>query len=69
MTLPRVPPLCRAAQLKQSVDIQLDRSFHEEQWTIAANLARQRHKSTKDDYYKVGACALPLFGRLIFPSI
>ncbi|KAI0523907.1 N-acetyltransferase B complex non catalytic subunit-domain-containing protein [Xylaria bambusicola] len=52
MTPPRILPLCRAAQLKHSVDIQLDRSFHEEQWTIAATLARQRHKATKDDYYK-----------------
>ncbi|KAI1357651.1 N-acetyltransferase B complex non catalytic subunit-domain-containing protein [Xylaria arbuscula] len=52
MTPPRVLPLCRAAQLKHSVDVQLDRAFHEEQWTTAANLARQRHKSTKDDYYK-----------------
>ncbi|KAJ8111970.1 hypothetical protein ONZ43_g5500 [Nemania bipapillata] len=32
--------------------MQLDHAFHEQQWSIAANLARQRHKSTKDEYYK-----------------
>ncbi|KAI0429216.1 N-acetyltransferase B complex non catalytic subunit-domain-containing protein [Xylaria sp. FL1042] len=48
----RVPPLARMVQLKHSVDVQLDRSFHEQQWSIVANLARQRYKATKDDYYK-----------------
>ncbi|KAI0817885.1 N-acetyltransferase B complex non catalytic subunit-domain-containing protein [Xylaria sp. FL0064] len=52
MTPPRVPPLPRMVQLKHSVDVQLDRSFHEQQWTIVANLARQRYKATKDEYYK-----------------
>ncbi|KAI1119985.1 N-acetyltransferase B complex non catalytic subunit-domain-containing protein [Nemania abortiva] len=52
MTPPRIPPMPRAVQLKHSVDLQLDHAFHEEQWTTAANLARQRHKATKDDYYR-----------------
>lgn len=49
----RIAPVPRALQLKHGVDIQLEHAFHEEQWTIAANLARQRHKATKDEYYKV----------------
>ncbi|KAI3322147.1 hypothetical protein HD806DRAFT_523531 [Xylariaceae sp. AK1471] len=48
----RIPPAPRMVQLKHSVDIQLDHVFHEGQWTVAANLARQRHKSTKDEYYR-----------------
>ncbi|KAF2968910.1 hypothetical protein GQX73_g4659 [Xylaria multiplex] len=52
MTPPRVLPGPRMPQLKHTVDIQLDRCFHEQQWSIAANLARQRYKSTKDEYYK-----------------
>ncbi|KAI0536665.1 N-acetyltransferase B complex non catalytic subunit-domain-containing protein, partial [Xylaria digitata] len=52
MTPPRVLPGPRTVQLKQIVDIQLDRCFHEQQWSIVANLARQRYKSTKDEYYK-----------------
>lgn len=53
MTPPRISPVPRMIQLKQSVDLQLDHAFHEGQWTVVANLARQRHKSTKDEYYKV----------------
>jgi hypothetical protein len=49
----RIPPVPRIIQLRHNVDIQLDHAFGEGQWTVAANLARQRHKSTKDDYYKV----------------
>ncbi|KAI1428083.1 N-acetyltransferase B complex non catalytic subunit-domain-containing protein [Xylaria sp. FL1777] len=52
MSPPRIPPLPRMVQLKHNVDIQLDRSFHEQQWAIVANLARQRYKATKDEYYK-----------------
>ncbi|GAP92059.1 putative n-acetyltransferase b complex non catalytic subunit [Rosellinia necatrix] len=48
----RIPPIARPVQLKHTVDIQLDHAFHEQQWGIAANLARQRYKATKDDYYK-----------------
>lgn len=53
MMPPRIPPAPRVVQLKNSVDMQLDNAFHDQQWSIAANLARQRHKSTKDEYYKV----------------
>lgn len=49
----QIAPVPRALQLKDSVDIQLDHAFHDELWTIAANLARQRHRATKDEYYKV----------------
>ncbi|KAI1173658.1 N-acetyltransferase B complex non catalytic subunit-domain-containing protein [Nemania sp. FL0916] len=52
MMPPRISPVPRMVHLKQSVDLQLDHAFHEQQWSIAANLARQRHKSTKDEYYK-----------------
>ncbi|KAI1110523.1 N-acetyltransferase B complex non catalytic subunit-domain-containing protein [Nemania sp. NC0429] len=48
----QIAPVPRAVQLKHSVDIQLDHAFHEQQWTILANLARQRHKATKDEYYR-----------------
>ncbi|KAI0545084.1 N-acetyltransferase B complex non catalytic subunit-domain-containing protein [Xylaria curta] len=52
MAPPRIAPTPRSVQLKHTVDLQLDRAFHDEQWTIAANLARNRHNATKDDYYK-----------------
>ncbi|RWA09435.1 hypothetical protein EKO27_g5652 [Xylaria grammica] len=52
MAPPRILPAPRRVQLKHTVDVQLDRSFHEQQWTIAANLARKRYSSTKDEYYK-----------------
>ncbi|KAI0450481.1 N-acetyltransferase B complex non catalytic subunit-domain-containing protein [Xylaria acuta] len=52
MTLPRIPPVPRRVQLKHTVDIQLARAFDDEQWAMAVNLARQRHRATKDDYYK-----------------
>ncbi|KAJ2982585.1 hypothetical protein NUW58_g6409 [Xylaria curta] len=52
MTPLRIPPAPRLVQLRHSVDIQLDHAFHEQQWAVAANLARQRHKTTKDEYYK-----------------
>jgi hypothetical protein len=55
---PRVHPASRPVQLKRTVDIQLEQAFYDGQWTSAANLARQRHKSTKDEYYKVGFSGL-----------
>ncbi|KAI1412506.1 N-acetyltransferase B complex non catalytic subunit-domain-containing protein [Hypoxylon sp. FL1857] len=49
---PRLPrPSPRPVNLKQSVPISLQTIFGEEQWTNAANLARQRYRSTKDPYY------------------
>ncbi|TRX98064.1 hypothetical protein FHL15_001274 [Xylaria flabelliformis] len=52
MAPPRIAPAPRSIQLKHTVDLQLDRAFHDEQWAIAANLARNRHNATKDEYYK-----------------
>ncbi|KAI0858167.1 N-acetyltransferase B complex non catalytic subunit-domain-containing protein [Xylaria cubensis] len=52
MAPPRIAPAPRSVQLKHTVDLQLDRAFHDEQWAIAANLARNRHNATKDEYYK-----------------
>ncbi|KAI8950511.1 N-acetyltransferase B complex non catalytic subunit-domain-containing protein [Xylaria longipes] len=52
MMPPRIPPAPCLVQLKHTVDIQLERAFHDEQWAVVANLARQRYKATKDDYYK-----------------
>ncbi|KAI1751929.1 N-acetyltransferase B complex non catalytic subunit-domain-containing protein [Xylaria castorea] len=52
MARPRIAPTPRSIQLKHTVDLQLDRAFHDEQWTVAANLARNRHNATKDEYYK-----------------
>ncbi|KAI8628083.1 hypothetical protein F5Y19DRAFT_465407 [Xylariaceae sp. FL1651] len=49
---PRILPLPRNVRLRRSVDIQLDHAFQEEQWTVAATLARQRYKVTKDEYFK-----------------
>ncbi|KAI1134082.1 N-acetyltransferase B complex non catalytic subunit-domain-containing protein [Hypoxylon sp. FL0543] len=47
--LPRPSP--RQVSLKQSVPVSLQTAFGEEQWTNAANSARQRYRSTKDPYY------------------
>ncbi|KAL7628514.1 hypothetical protein AAE478_000029 [Parahypoxylon ruwenzoriense] len=47
----RIAPAPRPIRLKQSTDVSLLTAFGEEQWTNAANLARQRHKVTKDPYF------------------
>jgi len=63
---PRVHPAPRPVQLKRTVDIQLEQAFYDGQWTSAANLARLRQKSTKDEYYKVGLSGLmPQFFALL----
>ncbi|KAI0399183.1 N-acetyltransferase B complex non catalytic subunit-domain-containing protein [Xylaria palmicola] len=62
MMSPRIAPAPRMVQLKRTVDVQLDHAFHEQQWTVAANLARQRHKTTKDDYYKAVEIAAKAHG-------
>ncbi|KAI0392902.1 hypothetical protein F5Y17DRAFT_434712 [Xylariaceae sp. FL0594] len=48
----RIRPTARVVILKPTVDIHLDQAFHDGQWTLVANLARQRLRSTKDEYYK-----------------
>ncbi|KAI0435953.1 N-acetyltransferase B complex non catalytic subunit-domain-containing protein [Xylaria telfairii] len=52
----RLPAGPRPVHLKHSVDINIDRAFQDEMWGVVANLARNRHRTTKDEYYK--ACLL-----------
>lgn len=49
----RLPAGPRRVQLKHSVDINIDRAFQDGMWAVVANLARNRHRTTKDEYYKV----------------
>ncbi|KAI5859612.1 hypothetical protein GGS23DRAFT_315256 [Durotheca rogersii] len=49
-----VAPAARSVRLKQTTDVSLLTAFGEEQWINAANLARQRHKATKDPYFLLG---------------
>ncbi|KAI1088239.1 N-acetyltransferase B complex non catalytic subunit-domain-containing protein [Rostrohypoxylon terebratum] len=51
MRPPLPKPSPRPINVKQSAPINLQSSFAEEQWTITANLARQRYRATKDEYY------------------
>ncbi|KAI1390382.1 N-acetyltransferase B complex non catalytic subunit-domain-containing protein [Hypoxylon trugodes] len=51
MVPPLVQPTPRGISLKSSAPVGLLSTFAEEQWTNAANLARQRYRTTKDDYY------------------
>ncbi|OTA97835.1 hypothetical protein M434DRAFT_391455 [Hypoxylon sp. CO27-5] len=51
MKPPLPKPSPRPVYLKQSVSVSLQTVFGEEQWTTAANLAKQRYRATKDPYY------------------
>ena len=44
--------------LRKNCDAALVTAFHERNWPIVINLAKQRYKSTKDPYYQVGASRL-----------
>lgn len=48
-----VPPLAQRPVLKESCDVAIQTAFHESNWNLAYNLAKQRSKSTKDPYYAV----------------
>ncbi|KAI1329227.1 hypothetical protein F5Y16DRAFT_367078 [Xylariaceae sp. FL0255] len=49
----RVPAGLRDIRLRQDVDVQLDQAWFDQHWSQVANLARQRYRSTQDEYYKV----------------
>ncbi|KAI1761887.1 N-acetyltransferase B complex non catalytic subunit-domain-containing protein [Hypoxylon sp. FL1150] len=51
MKPPLISPSPRAVNLKPSTPASLQAAFTEGQWTNAANLAKQRHRVTKDLYY------------------
>lgn len=51
MRPPLPKPSPRPINVKISAPDNLQSSFAEEQWAITANLARQRHRATKDSYY------------------
>ncbi|KAI0385693.1 N-acetyltransferase B complex non catalytic subunit-domain-containing protein [Hypomontagnella monticulosa] len=51
MKPPLISPSPRPVSLKQSIPANLQTAFADEQWNNAANLARQRHRATKDPYY------------------
>ena len=44
--------------LRKNCDAALVTAFHEANWPIAINLAKQRYKSTKDPYYQVSGLHL-----------
>ncbi|KAI0195416.1 N-acetyltransferase B complex non catalytic subunit-domain-containing protein [Astrocystis sublimbata] len=52
MTTPRIAPLVLSVQLKHTVSLDLQQAWAEEQWALAAKLAQQHLKATKDEYYK-----------------
>ncbi|KAI8958382.1 N-acetyltransferase B complex non catalytic subunit-domain-containing protein [Daldinia sp. FL1419] len=51
MKPPLIPPSPRPVNLRSTGPVSLLTAFAEEQWTTAANLARQRYRTTKDPYY------------------
>ncbi|KAI0021688.1 N-acetyltransferase B complex non catalytic subunit-domain-containing protein [Xylariomycetidae sp. FL0641] len=46
-----IPPEPRPVELRSSVDYHLQQAWLQEQWSAAASIARQRHKTSKDNYY------------------
>lgn len=51
MKPPLVTPNPRPVSIKSATPAVLQAAFSDNQWTNAANLAKQRHRATKDPYY------------------